>query len=101
MQIPETLVVLLYRYFSQHEDSLLTQLTNLIFWLLLADAFWRAATRDGETRGEVGGPRRRAAIAREISFDQVLLLAHTPRGYVVTLYKYLLPSCIFYYAGEI
>ena len=35
----------LHRYLGSTEETLLTLVANIIFWLLLADAFWMAANK--------------------------------------------------------
>ena len=64
-------------------DSLLTQLASLLFWVLLGDVFWRAATRDGKSEAERQGGRahtQRRFLPREMSFDTILVQASAPLG---------------------
>ena len=35
-------------YFATTEDGFLTTVSHLLFWLLVGDAIWRAATKDGQ-----------------------------------------------------
>lgn len=70
-------------YFVRWNDSLLTQLASLLFWVLLGDVFWRAATRDGKSeaeRQEGRGHTQRRFLPREMSFDTILVQASAPLG---------------------
>ena len=80
----------------KREEGILTQLFTVLFWALLGDALWRVATRPPNSGGwglsTTGGERerereregegrvRRESVPRPVSFDAVLLQAHTPKG---------------------
>lgn len=44
-------ISLLLSHFATTKEGFLTQLSFLLFWLLVGDAIWRAATRDGQGLG--------------------------------------------------
>ena len=79
----------------KREEGILTQLFTVLFWALLGDALWRVATRPpnsgGQGQSTTGGERereregrvRRESAPRPVSFDAVLLQAHTPKGWVL------------------
>jgi hypothetical protein len=78
----------LFFYLATNNDSFLCRLSSLLFWVLVGDAIWRAATEGGQEGGPnnsrygTGGARRwlrRRKTTNIMSFERALLLTHEER----------------------
>jgi len=74
----------LSRIYVQTESTVVTALANVLFWGLIADGMWRAASKDGFKGGAEGGAESRApGRSRERrsppSLETAVIMSQRPR----------------------
>ena len=72
---------------AQSSESLLTILGNLVFWAVVVDVLWRAATNQlGTEKKKQDTTRSRLALPgrkKDLSFESVVILRSTPLKLVI------------------